>query len=70
MMPPRRLSESEKQDLVGRYKAGESTAALAEVFSCSPNTVTRTVKALLPPDAYAALKASRLKTGTLTPTVT
>ena len=66
-MAPRRLSDSEKQDLVGRYKAGESTVALAEVFSCSPNTVTRTVKALLPPEAYAALKASRLKTGTVTP---
>jgi len=66
-MPPRRLSDSEKQDLVGRYKAGESTVALAEVFGCSPNTVTRTVKALLPPEAYAALKASRLKTGTVTP---
>ena len=66
-MAPRRLSESEKQDLVGRYKAGESTVALAEVFGCSPNTVTRTVKALLPPEAYAALKASRLKTGTVTP---
>ena len=66
-MAPRRLSESEKQDLVGRYKAGESTVALSEVFGCSPNTVTRTVKALLPPEAYAALKASRLKTGTVTP---
>ena len=69
-MAPRRLSESEKQDLVGRYKAGESTAALAEAFGCSPNTVTRTVKALLPPEAYAALKASRHKTGTITPTPT
>ncbi len=66
-MAPRRISESEKQDLVGRYKAGESTVALAEVFGCSSNTVTRTVKALLPPEAYAALKASRLKTGTVTP---
>ena len=69
-MAPRRLSESEKQDLVGRYKAGESTAALAEAFGCSPNTVTRTVKALLPPEAYSALKASRQKTGTITPTPT
>ena len=69
-MAPRRLSESEKQDLVGRYKAGEPTAALAEAFGCSPNTVTRTVKALLPPEAYAALKASRQKTGTITPTPT
>ena len=60
-MAPRRLSDSEKQDLVGRYKAGESTAALAEAFGCSPNTVSRTVKSLLPADAYAALKASRLK---------
>ena len=65
-MAPRRLSDSEKQDLVGRYKAGESTAALAEAFSCSPNTVSRTVKALLPADAYAALKASRQK-GAVTP---
>ena len=65
-MAPRRLSDSEKQDLVGRYKAGESTAALAETFGCSPNTVSRTVKALLPADAYAALKASRQK-GLATP---
>jgi len=65
-MAPGRLSDSEKQDLVGRYKAGESTAALAEAFGCSPNTVSRTVKALLPADAYAALKASRQK-GLATP---
>ena len=65
-MAPRRLSESEKQDLVGRYKAGELTSALAEAFGCSPNTVSRTVKALLPADAYAELKASRQK-GLATP---
>ena len=58
-MAPRRLSDNDKQDLVGRYKSGESTAALAHAFGCSPNTVTRTVKALLPAEAYAALKASR-----------
>lgn len=63
-MAPRRLSDSEKQDLVGRYKAGESTSALAAAFGCSPNTVSRTVKSLLPPEAYAALKASRQKHGT------
>ena len=65
-MAPRRLSDSEKQELVGRYKAGESTATLAGAFGCSPNTVSRTVKALLPADAYAALKASRQK-GLATP---
>ena len=58
-MAPRRLSDSEKQNLVGRYKAGESTSDLAEAFGCSPNTVSRTVKAVLPAYAYAALKASR-----------
>ena len=58
-MAARRLSDNDKQELVGRYKSGESTVALAEAFGCSPNTVTRTVKALLPADAYAALKASR-----------
>ena len=68
-MAPRRLSDSEKQDLVGRYKAGESTAALAEAFGCSPNTVSRTVKALLPADAYAALKASRQKGSFASPPV-
>ena len=35
-MAPRRLSDSEKQDLVGRYKAGESTAALAEALWLQP----------------------------------
>ena len=65
-MAPRRLTDSEKQDLVGRYKAGESTSALAKAFGCSPNTVSRTVKALLPADAYVALKASRQK-GLATP---
>lgn len=66
-MAPRRLSDSEKQELVGRYKAGESTSALAEAFGCSANTVSRTVKALLPPEAYAALKASRQKSRGLLP---
>lgn len=58
-MASRRLSDNDKQELVGRYKSGEGTVALAEAFGCSPNTVTRTVKALLPAEAYAALKASR-----------
>ena len=66
-MAPRRLNDSEKQDLVGRYKAGESTAALAASYGCSPNTVSRTVKALLPAEAYEALKASRQKGGGLVP---
>ena len=60
-MAPKRLTDSEKQELVGRYKAGESTAALASAYGCSANTVSRTVKALLPAEAYNALKTSRTK---------
>ena len=63
-MAARRLSDSQKQDLVGRYKAGASTAALADSFGCSQITVSRTLKALLPPQAYVPLEATRSKAGT------
>lgn len=43
------------------YRSGEPTLSLAEAYGCSQNTVIRTVKALLPPDEYNALKASRSK---------
>lgn len=62
-MAPRRLSEDEKQELVVRYRKGEATAALAEAFGCSPNTVSRTVKSLLSEDEYTTLKLSRQKGG-------
>ena len=62
-MAPRRLSEDEKQELVVRYRKGEATAALAETFGCSPNTVSRTVKSLLSEDEYTTLKLRRQKGG-------
>ena len=58
-MAPARLSDSQKQELVSQFKAGVASAALAEAFGCSPNTVSRTVKALLSPDEYASLKQKR-----------
>ncbi|NBQ19571.1 MAG: helix-turn-helix domain-containing protein, partial [Synechococcaceae bacterium WB5_2A_257] len=54
-MAASRLNNSQKQELVQRYQAGEASAALAEAFECSTNTVSRTVKAALGIEAYAAL---------------
>ena len=58
-MAPARLSDSQKQELVSQFKAGVTAAALAEAFGCSPNTVSRTVKALLSPQEYESLKQKR-----------
>ena len=58
-MAPARLSDSQKQELVSQFKAGETAAALADAFGCSPNTVSRTVKALLSPQEYESLKQKR-----------
>ncbi|EAQ69520.1 hypothetical protein SynRS9909_02231 [Synechococcus sp. RS9909] len=62
-MAPSRLTDSQKRELVERYRSGESTAALAEAFGCSVNTVSRTARALLKPEAYEALKKERARGG-------
>ena len=48
---------------MSQFKAGETAAALAEAFGCSPNTVSRTVKALLSPQEYESLKQKRSSRG-------
>jgi hypothetical protein len=58
-MAASRLNESQKQELVQRYQAGETAAALAEAFGCSANTVSRTVKAAIGVEAYGVLKEQR-----------
>ena len=65
-MAPARLSDSQKQELVSQFKAGKTAAALAEAFGCSPNTVSRTVKALLSPQEYDSLKQKRSGRGAAT----
>lgn len=62
-MAPSRLTDSQKRELVERYRSGESTAALAEAFGCSVNTVSRTARVLLTPEAYEALKKERARGG-------
>ena len=68
-MAPSRLTDSQKQELLVRYRSGESSAALAGVYGCSVNTVSRTVRTLLSPEEYDALKAARSRAGTPSPSV-
>jgi hypothetical protein len=56
-MAATRLSDSQKSELVERFRAGEGSQALASAFGCSAATVTRTVRAALSPEEYDRLKA-------------
>ncbi len=58
-MAASRLSDAQKQELVERWRGGASSTALADGFGCSPNTVTRVVKAALDPALYEQLKKER-----------
>lgn len=42
-----------------RYRAGETSTSLAQAYGCSPNTVTRTVRAVLGDAAFEQLKLQR-----------
>ena len=63
-MAPSRLNDSHKQEIVERYRAGETSAHIAAAFGCSANTVSRTVRSLLSADEYAELKIQRAAKGT------
>ena len=58
-MAASRLTDSQKSELVQRYRQGQSSADLAVAYGCSPNTVSRTVKAALDPTEYKKLKRQR-----------
>lgn len=60
-MAATRLSEAQKQEIVARYRAGESSTALAAAYGCSANTVTRLVKTALEPAEYERLKQERTR---------
>ncbi len=63
-MAPSRLNDSHKQEIVERYRAGETSAHIAAAFGCSANTVSRNVRSLLSADEYAELKIQRAAKGT------
>ena len=58
-MAATRLTDSQKIEIVDRYRAGEGSAELAEAYGCSTNTVSRVVKAGLEPAEYEQLKQQR-----------
>jgi transposase-like protein len=60
-MAASRLSDAQKDEIVAAFRQGATAAALASAFGCSPNTVSRVVKAALSPEDYAALKLQRGK---------
>ena len=60
-MISRRLTETQKVEIVEAYKAGDNTNLIAKKFSCTPNTVNRTVKTLLSESEYTLLKKNRAK---------
>jgi len=62
-MPAARLTDRQKVELVGRFRAGEATQALADAFACSPNTVSRVVKAAVDPGEYERLRDQRSRRG-------
>ena len=55
-MPAPRLTDSQKQELVARYRQGETAQALADAYGCSPNTVSRVVKAALSAEELAEIR--------------
>ncbi len=55
-MAASRLSDSQKIELVARFRAGEGSQALAGSYGCSSATVIRAVRAALEPEEYERLK--------------
>ena len=62
-MISRRLTQSQKNEILEGYRLGASTSDLACKFNCSSNTINRTVKALASDDEYKLLKETRSKIG-------
>ena len=65
-MAPRKLSDSDKSDIVDLYKQpGQTTSTLAEQFGVSNSTISRILKTTLPSDVYSELIAQkRMDSGT------
>jgi hypothetical protein len=63
-MPAARLSDSQKAEVVERFRAGEGLQPLAETYGCSPNTVSRAVKAALDPGEYDRIKERNRRSAT------
>ncbi len=60
-MISRRLTKTQKTEILDAYRAGDNTNLLAEKYNCTPNTINRTVKTLLTESEYTLLKKKRSK---------
>ena len=60
-MISRRLTKTQKTEILEAYSSGDNTNALAEKYHCTPNTINRTVKTLLTESEYTLLKKKRSK---------
>ncbi len=60
-MISKRLTKDQKDEIVEAYRCGENSNTLAKKYSCSSNTINRTVKTLLSDIEYQVLKGKRLK---------
>ena len=60
-MISRRLTKTQKTEILEAYRSGDNTNALAEKYHCTPNTINRTVKTLLSDSEYTLLKKKRSK---------
>ncbi len=58
-MAATRLSDSQKTELVGRFREGSSSQELAETYGCSANTVIRVVRTELGEAEYERVKTER-----------
>ena len=58
-MPASRLSDGQRAEMVERFRQGVATVELADAYGCSPNTVSRLVKAAMDGDEYERLKRQR-----------
>lgn len=63
-MPPSRLSDADKQEILNLYQRGqETTTTLASRYGVSNSTIIRILKSFLSPDEYDALVQSKRSNG-------
>jgi len=60
-MISRRLTKTQKAEILEAYRAGDNSTFLADKYSCTTNTIIRTVKTLLSDGEYKLLKEKRAK---------
>ena len=60
-MISKRLTKIQKAEILEAYRAGDNTNFLAEKYSCTTNTINRTVKTLISDNEFSLLKEKRAK---------